>query len=71
MRDVKYLVTYLFSISMTFATALVPESASGVAISKDKGYVVEEVKDGLYWVAEGAYTAMLFTVMHMLSILVV
>jgi hypothetical protein len=83
----------LFSASMTFAAAPVPESAKGVAIPQDKGYVVEEVKDGLYWVTEGAYTAMflttgkgvivvdappsknrlpmLFTVMRMLTILVV
>ena len=51
----------LFSASMTFAAAPVPESAKGVPIPQDKGYVVEEVKDGLYWVTEGAYTAMFLT----------
>ncbi len=54
-------LTCLFSISMTYAVAPVPESAKGVPISKEKGYVVEEIKDGLYWVTEGAYTAMFLT----------
>ncbi|MEE9356432.1 MAG: MBL fold metallo-hydrolase [Methylococcaceae bacterium] len=54
-------LTYVFSASMTFAAAPVPESAKGVSIPKDKGYVVEEVKEGLYWVTEGAYTAMFLT----------
>jgi len=43
------------------AAAPVPKSAYGVPIPKDKGYVVEEIKDGLYWVTEGAYTAMFLT----------
>ncbi len=51
----------LFSASLTFAAAPVPESAKGVPIPKDKGYVVEEIKEGLYWVTEGAYTAMFLT----------
>ncbi len=50
-----------FSASMTFAAAPVHEAAKGVPIPKDKGYVVEEIKDGLYWVTEGAYTAMFLT----------
>ncbi|MFW5450536.1 MAG: MBL fold metallo-hydrolase [Methylophagaceae bacterium] len=54
-------LAYLFSVSMAFAAAPVPDSAYGVAIPKDKGYVVEEIKDGLYWVTEGAYTAMFLT----------
>ncbi len=54
-------LTCLFSISMTYAAAPVPESAKGVPIPRDKGYVVEEIKDGLYWVTEGAYTAMFLT----------
>jgi len=51
----------LFFASMTFAAAPVPQSAYGVPIPQDKGYVVEEIKDGLYWVTEGAYTAMFLT----------
>jgi len=51
----------LFSASMAFAAAPLPESSKGVPIPQDKGYVVEEIKDGLYWVTEGAYTAMFLT----------
>jgi len=51
----------LFSASMTFAAAPLPEVAKGVPIPKDKGYFVEEIKDGLYWVTEGSYTAMFLT----------
>ena len=46
---------------MAYAAAPVPETAKGVSIPQDKGYVVEEIKDGLYWVTEGAYTAMFLT----------
>ncbi|MDX8381271.1 MAG: MBL fold metallo-hydrolase [Ghiorsea sp.] len=52
---------FLFSASLTFAAAPVPEIAKGVPIDQAKGYVVEEVKDGLYWVTAGAYTAMFLT----------
>ena len=51
----------LFIVSVASAAAPIPETAKGVSISQDKGYVVEEVKDGLYWVTEGAYTAMFLT----------
>ena len=54
-------LTCLFIASMTFAAAPVPELAKGVPIPQDKGYVVEEIRDGLYWVTEGAYTAMFLT----------
>lgn len=33
----------------------IPESARGPAIDPQKGYFVEEIRDGLYWVTEGAY----------------
>ena len=32
----------------------IPETAKGPAISS-KGYLVEEIRDGLYWVTDGAY----------------
>ncbi len=51
----------LFNTTMSYAAAPVPATAHGVPIPKDKGYVVEEIKDGLYWVTEGAYTAMFLT----------
>ena len=47
--------------TLAYAAAPVPETAKGVSIPQDKGYVVEEIKDGLYWVTEGAYTAMFLT----------
>jgi len=44
-----------------FAAAPLPEVAKGVAIPQDKGYFVEEIADGLYWVTEGVYTTMFLT----------
>ena len=38
-----------------------PETSIGPAIDYSKGYLVEEIKDGLYWVTEGAYQAMFLT----------
>jgi glyoxylase-like metal-dependent hydrolase (beta-lactamase superfamily II) len=45
----------------SFAAAPIPNVAKGVAISPDKGYYVAEIAEGLYWVTEGAYTAMFLT----------
>ena len=41
--------------------APLPETSIGPAIDYSKGYLVEEIKDGLYWVTEGAYQAMFLT----------
>jgi glyoxylase-like metal-dependent hydrolase (beta-lactamase superfamily II) len=38
-----------------------PETSMGPQIDYSKGYLVEEIKDGLYWVTEGAYQAMFLT----------
>ena len=38
----------------------VPEAAFGVAIP-EKGYFVEEIRDGLYWITEGVYQVMFLT----------
>ena len=38
-----------------------PDTASGVAIDPAKGYFVEEIKDGVYWVTEGTYQMMFVT----------
>ena len=38
-----------------------PETAMGPQIDFSKGYLVEEIKDGLYWVTEGAYQAIFLT----------
>ena len=43
------------------ALAPIPVTAQGPAIPQDKGYFVEEIKDGLYWVTEGAYQVMFLT----------
>ena len=42
------------------ALAPVPEAAKGPAIP-ESGYLVEEIRDGLYWVTDGAYQAMFLT----------
>src|SRR3989337_3067640 len=41
--------------------SLIPESAKGLAIDPGKGYFVGEIRDGLYWVTEGAYQVMFLT----------
>ena len=38
--------------------APLPEVAMGPQIDYTKGYLVEEIDDGLYWITEGAYQAM-------------
>jgi glyoxylase-like metal-dependent hydrolase (beta-lactamase superfamily II) len=36
----------------------IPESAKGPAIPAAKGYLVQEIRDGLYWVTDGTYNTM-------------
>ena len=43
------------------SAAPLPAVSAGRAIPQDKGYLVEEVSDGLYWVTEGAYQVMFLT----------
>ena len=43
------------------ALAPIPDTVQGPAIPQDKGYFVEEIRDGLYWVTEGVYQAMFLT----------
>ena len=38
-----------------------PEAAMGPQIDFTKGYLVEEIRDGLYWVTDGAYNTMFLT----------
>ena len=38
-----------------------PETAMGPQIDFTKGYLVEEIRDGLYWVTDGAYNTMFLT----------
>jgi len=42
-------------------SAPLPETAIGPQIDFSKGYLVEEIKDGLYWVTDGAYNTMFLT----------
>jgi len=62
---IKQALTVLFftlsATAVSFAAAPVPEAAKGVPIPPEKGYHVEEISDGLYWVTEGAYTTMFLT----------
>ena len=41
--------------------APLPETSMGPPIDSSKGYLVEEINDGLYWVTEGAYQTMFLT----------
>ena len=43
------------------SSAPIPDTARGPAIDFSKGYLVEEIQDGLFWVTEGAYQAMFLT----------
>jgi len=40
------------------SSAPVPDNAKGPQIDFSKGYLVEEISEGLYWVTEGAYQGM-------------
>lgn len=51
------LVAVLFAMSVAAQEAL-PETARGPAIDPEQGYLVEEVRDGLYWVSDGSYNTM-------------
>ena len=39
----------------------IPENAKGPAIDFEKGYLVQEIKDGLYWLTDGSYQTMFLT----------
>ncbi len=41
--------------------APVPDSARGPAIDQSKGYLVQDLGDGLYWLTEGTYHVMFLT----------
>lgn len=41
--------------------APIPETAKGPAIDQEKGYLVEEIEDGLYYITEGTYQVMFLT----------
>lgn len=39
----------------------IPDNAKGPQIDHSKGYLIEEIKDGLYWITDGAYQVMFLT----------
>lgn len=41
--------------------APLPEAASGPAVDPEKGYLVEEISDGLYWITDGTYQTIFLT----------
>ena len=41
--------------------APVPETARGKMVDPQKGYALEEIRDGLYWVTDGAYIVLFMT----------
>ncbi len=54
-------LTAILTAAVVFAAAPVPQSARGPTIPQDKGYLVQEIKDGLYWVTDGSYQTMFLT----------
>ncbi len=46
-----------------FAIAI-PESSKGPVVPLEKGYLVEEIRDGIYWVTNGVYQSMFMTTGH-------
>ncbi len=48
-------------IPESISVETVPNSAFGPAINQTKGYLVEEISDGLYWLTEGVYQVMFLT----------
>ena len=53
--------TYPLHPEKMTSSASLPEAAKGQQIDYSKGYFVEEIKDGLYWVTDGAYNTMFLT----------
>lgn len=45
----------------TFDKTTIPDIAKGRAVSREKGYHLEEIRDGLYWITNGVYNTMFLT----------
>lgn len=41
--------------------APIPAGCAGPTVPEDKGYLVEEIRDGVYWVSDGVFQAMFLT----------
>ena len=39
----------------------IPQTAFGPAVDQEKGYLVEEISDGLYWISDGSYNMIFLT----------
>ncbi len=48
----------LVSVAAAQEVAPVPDTAFGPPIDPEKGYFVEEINDGVYWITEGTYQVM-------------
>jgi glyoxylase-like metal-dependent hydrolase (beta-lactamase superfamily II) len=46
------------SSSPTTNQSAIPEAAIGPTVPPEKGYLVEEIREGLYWVTDGSYNTM-------------
>ncbi len=46
------------SPNATVQSSAIPENAQGPTIPPEKGYLVEEIRGGLYWVTDGSYNTM-------------
>ncbi|MFQ5796173.1 MAG: MBL fold metallo-hydrolase [Candidatus Bipolaricaulia bacterium] len=49
------------TLIIPLGAAPLPATTRGPAIPQDKGYLVEEISDGLYWVTEGVYQVVFLT----------
>lgn len=45
-------------VATTRDQSALPEAAIGPTIPPEKGYFVEEIRGGLYWVTDGSYNTM-------------
>lgn len=52
------LAAFVLFVGLAAAQSSLPETAMGPQIDQEKGYLVEEIADGLYWVTEGTYNLM-------------
>jgi CBS domain containing-hemolysin-like protein len=50
--------TSISNNNTNMTTGTVPENARGPAISKDKGYLIQDLGDNLYFLTNGAYNTM-------------
>ena len=56
-----FLLVTIVSLSPTVEAQPLPEVAKGLTIPQDKGYALEKIGDGLYFVTDGFYNTMFMT----------